>query len=180
VRALAQRSADAAKEIKDLITNSTMQVDRGVSLVGETGRALTEIVGRVGDVTAVISQISKVAEQQAVDLEHVNATVNNMDKMTQQNAAMVEQSNAAARSLAEEADQLTGLVSDFEVARPHGHKPLRPTQAAARPAPRASQPAPRRHVPAPAPVRAPAARMPQTAGSLALKADFAADDWSEF
>jgi methyl-accepting chemotaxis protein len=177
VRALAQRSADAAKEIKDLITNSTLQVDRGVSLVGDTGKALTEIVSRVGDVTTVISQISKVAEQQAEDLEHVNATMGNMDMMTQQNAAMVEQSNAAARSLAGEAEQLTGLVTDFRVPGLAGGGAQRP----ARPVSRLPQTTTPRQVPAQPRTHARASsRAPQTSGSLALKADYAADDWSEF
>ncbi len=115
VRALAQRSADAAKDIKDLITTSTSQVNHGVTLVGETGRMLGRIAEKISDITTLVADITSGAEQQSVNLQQVNGAVTDMDKMTQQNAAMVEESTAAARSLAAEADELTALVARFQL-----------------------------------------------------------------
>ena len=117
VRALAQRSADAAKDIKALITTSTHQVSSGVGLVRETGDLLGKIVGRVGEITQLISSIATNAEAQAGNLAQVNTAVADMDRVTQQNAAMVEQSTAAARSLAGEAHELTTIVGRFKTGK---------------------------------------------------------------
>ncbi|QQN73379.1 methyl-accepting chemotaxis protein [Croceicoccus sp. YJ47] len=127
VRALAQRSADAAKDIKDLITNSSKQVTNGVKLVGETGELLTKIVGRVGEVSASVDEIAVSAETQSTNLTQVNLAVGRMDTMTQQNAAMVEESTAAARSLANESQELTELVSTFRTSE--GGTATRPSLA---------------------------------------------------
>ena len=113
VRALAQRSADAAKEIKTLIASSTSQVGRGVKLVGDTGQALTLIVEKVAQIDALISEIATSSQQQAVGLNEVNAAVNQMDQVTQQNAAMVEEATAAAHSLREETVVLADLIGKF-------------------------------------------------------------------
>ncbi|WP_353228676.1 methyl-accepting chemotaxis protein [Novosphingobium sp.] len=113
VRALAQRSADAANHIKTLITSSTNQVDHGVTLVGETGAMLRAIVERVGEVTAMVNHIADTAQNQATHLGQVNEAVGEMDRVTQQNAAMVEQTTAAARALGDEAAQLGMMVSQF-------------------------------------------------------------------
>ena len=113
VRALAQRSADAAKEIKTLIASSTSQVGRGVKLVGDTGQALTMIVEKVAQIDALISEIATSSQQQAVGLNEVNAAVNQMDQVTQQNAAMVEEATAAAHSLREETVVLADLIGKF-------------------------------------------------------------------
>jgi methyl-accepting chemotaxis protein len=113
VRALAQRSAEAAKEIKALIASSTAQVARGVRLVGDTGEALSTIVGRVGQIDGLISEIAQSAREQAVGLSEVNSAVNQMDQVTQRNAAMVEEANAASASLQTEASELARLVSRF-------------------------------------------------------------------
>jgi methyl-accepting chemotaxis protein len=113
VRALAQRSAEAAKDVKARITASSEQVDAGVELVGETGKALARIVERIGEIDALVSEIAASAEQQATGLQQVNTAVSEMDGVTQQNAAMVEEATAAARSLAEEADGLTRQVARF-------------------------------------------------------------------
>jgi methyl-accepting chemotaxis protein len=121
VRALAQRSADAAKDIKSLITTSSKQVESGVQLVGETGRMLANIVAKVGEISGAISVISASTETQAANLQQVNGAVGDMDKMTQQNAAMVEESTAAARSLASEADHLAELVMQFDLGQPSSH-----------------------------------------------------------
>ncbi len=115
VRALAQRSADAAKEIKTLISASGQQVDAGVKLVGETGKALGRIVDQVAKLNGLISDIAASAQEQATGLNQVNIAVNQMDQMTQQNAAMVEQSTAASHSLAAEAEELARLVGQFRI-----------------------------------------------------------------
>ena len=115
VRALAQRSADAAREIKTLISASTAQVGSGVSLVGQTGEALQRIVGRVAEIDGLVSEIAASAQEQATGLQQVNTAVNQMDQVTQQNAAMVEESTAASHSLAQEAESLAASVARFRV-----------------------------------------------------------------
>jgi methyl-accepting chemotaxis protein len=115
VRALAQRSAEAAKEIKVLISASTTQVNSGVSLVGQTGEALARIVGRVAEIDGLVSEIAASAQEQATGLQQVNTAVNQMDQVTQQNAAMVEESTAASHSLSQEAESLAASVSRFEI-----------------------------------------------------------------
>jgi methyl-accepting chemotaxis protein len=125
VRALAQRSADAAKEIKGLISESTTQVDHGVKLVAETGKSLERIMAQVGDINGVVTQIAGGAEEQATALQEVNTAVNQMDQMTQQNAAMVEESTAACHSLSQEAAQLSELISHFQINREGGADPIR-------------------------------------------------------
>ncbi|MDF8332891.1 methyl-accepting chemotaxis protein [Novosphingobium cyanobacteriorum] len=124
VRALAQRSADAAQEIKALITASSEHVGAGVELVGETGSKLVGIVNRVGEITGLIGEIAGAAQSQAENLQQVNVAVGEMDRMTQQNAAMVEQSSAAARSLSAEAERLTELVASFRT-RNVDNRPMR-------------------------------------------------------
>lgn len=160
VRALAQRSADAAKDIKSLIMTSAQQVGDGVALVGETGTLLSRIVTRVGDISELVTHITDSTETQATNLQQVNGAVGDMDKMTQQNAAMVEQSTAAARSLASEADELAGLVARFETG-----SDMAPVTSAA----------PRR-----APTRRVAPPVPVVRGNVALKAEVSDDDWTEF
>ena len=115
VRALAQRSAEAAKEIKSLISTSSQQVGAGVELVGQAGEALDRIVGHVSEISTLVAEIAASAQEQATGLSQVNTAVNQMDQTTQQNAAMVEQSTAASHSLAQEAHQLSGLVSKFQI-----------------------------------------------------------------
>ncbi len=117
VRALAQRSAEAAKEIKTLISTSTAQVDEGVTLVGRTGDALQRIVERVSAINGLIASISSSTEEQSTGLGEVNTAVNQMDQVTQQNAAMVEQTSAASRSLAQDADDLSRLVAQFRLSK---------------------------------------------------------------
>ncbi|MFN3513481.1 MAG: methyl-accepting chemotaxis protein [Phenylobacterium sp.] len=114
VRALAQRSAEAAKEIKTLISSSSAQVERGVKLVGETGQALSGIVAKVTEIDGLISEIAASAQEQATGLHQVNTAVNQMDQVTQQNAAMVEEATAASATLKAEAEQLAALVGRFE------------------------------------------------------------------
>ena len=115
VRALAQRSADAAREIKSLISSSAVQVSSGVNLVDRTGEALERIIGRVAEIDALVTDIDRSAQEQAAGLAEVNTAVNQMDQTTQQNAAMVEESTAAVHSLRNEANSLAGRVSGFQL-----------------------------------------------------------------
>ena len=115
VRALAQRSAEAALEIKGLISTSSDQVGRGVALVAETGQSLERIVQHVMRIDDVVGTIASSAQEQAAELQQVNQAVNQMDQMTQQNAAMVEQSTAASHSLAHEATGLVELTERFQL-----------------------------------------------------------------
>ena len=115
VRALAQRSADAARDIKTLIGASGLQVERGVDLVGQTGATFDRIVGKVGEIADLARTIAATASGQATQIGELRETVRELDTMTQHNAAMVEQATAAARSLADTADQLTSQVDMFRV-----------------------------------------------------------------
>ncbi|MFJ6326251.1 MULTISPECIES: methyl-accepting chemotaxis protein [unclassified Rhizobium] len=116
VRELAQRSASAAKEIKALITTSSEHVKNGVGLVGQTGKALEEIVTQVGDINANVAAIVKASKEQTIGLREINAAINSLDQTTQQNAAMVEESTAASLRLANEADTLHTLLAQFRMA----------------------------------------------------------------
>jgi methyl-accepting chemotaxis protein len=184
VRALAQRSAEAARDIKALIDKSTAHVGDGVSLVGETGTLLAEIVAQVGAVTAQVEEIAETTAQQASNLEQVNAAVGTIDRMTQQNAAMVEEATAATRSLSSEAQRLGELVAQFRVSGSAGGGFAAAPVALPAPAPAPARPAPRPAARRPAATTAP----PPVTGNLARKpapapAPVAAkdeDDWSEF
>ena len=125
VRALAQRSAEAAKEIKGLISTSTNDVAQGVKLVDETGAALGAIAQKVAEMDGLVSEIASSAQEQAVGLAQVNTAVNQMDQVTQQNAAMVEQTTAAAANLKTEADQLSALVGRFDTGATPAESPGR-------------------------------------------------------
>jgi len=127
VRALAQRSADAAKEIKVLISASSQQVDRGVNLVGETGKVLERILTQVTQINGVVIEIAASAEEQSTGLQQVNTAVNQMDQVTQQNAAMVEEATAASHALTSEADTLARLIARFDVGEPPRAQAAHPT-----------------------------------------------------
>lgn len=117
VRELAQRSATAAKEIKDLIRTSNDHVRSGVCLVDNTGQALREIVTQVVRVDGNVDAIVQSSKEQATGLKEINSAVNLVDQGTQQNAAMVEQTATAASNLAQEADQLFDLLAEFNIER---------------------------------------------------------------
>ena len=116
VRALAQRSAEAAKEIKRLISDSSAQVGVGVDMVAETGRSLERIASQVAEISGAISDIAVGSQEQSTALEQINQAIGQMNLVTQQNAAMVEQSTAAGHSLSEETGKLGRLVGQFRVA----------------------------------------------------------------
>jgi len=115
VRALAQRSAAAAKEIKGLISTSATQVGEGVELVAQTGSALERIEQKVAEIDRVVAEIAVSAQEQAAGLQQVSAAMTQMDQTTQQNAAMSEEATAASRSLADESDRLAKVVAQFQV-----------------------------------------------------------------
>ena len=131
VRALAQRSADAANDVKARILASGSQVEIGVNLVGETGGALERIVGRIAEIADLVATIARGADEQSSGLQQVNIAVGEMDAVTQQNAAMVEEATAAARSLASEAEALTHHVARFSVSEEAGWDQPRSLRAAA-------------------------------------------------
>ncbi|OYX34929.1 MAG: chemotaxis protein [Caulobacterales bacterium 32-69-10] len=170
VRALAQRSAEAAKEIKTLIASSTEQVKRGVKLVGDTGEALGGIAVKVTKIDALIAEMAQSAQEQATGLGQVNVAVNQMDQVTQQNAAMVEEATAAASGLRSEADGMADLIAQFQTGAP---------RASARPAPSRPKPAVAgRDAPAANPVRRAQAKL-----AVSLRAGGAqpqSQDWEEF
>ncbi|MFT3905013.1 MAG: methyl-accepting chemotaxis protein [Steroidobacteraceae bacterium] len=189
VRSLAQRSASAAKEIKDLINDSVGKVEEGSRLVSESGRHLEEIVASVKKVSDVVGEISNASQEQAVSAEEISRAVLQMDQGTQQNAAMVEQASAAAQSMNEQADKLMSATAYFRIegveadprrgavaavavpARP-ATRPAVERRAAARPW---SQPAAR-----PAAATRPAAAAAAVARPKAVANGADANDWSEF
>jgi methyl-accepting chemotaxis protein len=116
VRALAQRSAEAAKEIKGILSTSRHQVQEGVQLVAETGTSLRQIIERVNEINGIVTEIARSAEQQATGLQEVNTAVDQMDQVTQQNAAMVEEATAATRTLTQQSAELAQIVSRFTTA----------------------------------------------------------------
>ncbi len=163
VRALAQRSAEAAKDVKARINASSEHVRVGVQLVGETGQALEHIIGSIGEISSLVSSITTSANQQASGLAQVNSAVAELDGFTQQNAAMVEETTAAARSLASEAEGLARHVSRFKTTE---------QLSVAKPVP--MTPAPKPGMTRPVPASAP---QPRFAGNAALAVE---EDWAEF
>ncbi|HZX78849.1 methyl-accepting chemotaxis protein [Lysobacter sp.] len=171
VRSLAQRSANAAKEIKQLITDSVTKVEEGSELVDQAGKTMNEIVTSVKKVTDIIADISAASQEQSSGIEQVNNAITQMDEGTQQNAALVEQASAAARSLEQQSEQLVQTVAVFRLA--HAAQAARVAAdviempAAVKPG-RASKAPAAKPAPAPRKVRATAA------------ANSAEPDWQEF
>ena len=119
VRSLAQRSASAAKEIKDLIGDSVAKVDQGSKLVDEAGKTMDEIVTSVQHVADIMSEITAASQEQSAGIEQVNLAITQMDEMTQQNAALVEQAAAAAESMEEQSAELAKSVDVFKLNQNH-------------------------------------------------------------
>jgi methyl-accepting chemotaxis protein len=119
VRSLAQRSSQAAKDIKDLITNSTGQVKQGVALANTAGEALKEIVQSIREVTDIVADIANASAEQSVGLEQINRALTQMDDITQQNSALVEENTAAAKTLEQQA---SAMAADKRIAffKPRG------------------------------------------------------------
>jgi len=118
VRALAQRSAGAAKEIRGLISKSADQVAGGVALVNQMSAALSRILANTGEISERVGGLSNAAREQATSLIDINNTVEQLDKATQQNAAMAEETTATALNLANEMENLAALIGRFEIAQP--------------------------------------------------------------
>jgi methyl-accepting chemotaxis protein len=197
VRSLAGRSAQAAKEIKELIEESVAKVGEGSQLVHQAGSTMAEIVGSVKRVTDIMAEISAASAEQSSGIEQVNQTITQMDETTQQNAALVEEASAAARSMEEQAQQLAEAVGRFKIASAASAPPppaaratgsggsgmAAPSTGGARsvrsaPAPRppaAKDPAP----PRPAARPTPKVVEPPRAGK-AGKGDAAEGEWTEF
>lgn len=115
VRALAQRSAEAANDIKTIIQTSTRHVEDGVRLVGDAGAALERIVGGIVDVAAILEQTSQTATSQSLSLSTVNSTIAEIDKMTQANAALVEETSAASTTVADQTSSIVAAAERFTV-----------------------------------------------------------------
>jgi methyl-accepting chemotaxis protein len=137
VRNLAKRSADAAKEIKGLISDSVDKVEAGNRQVDQAGRTMEEIVSSIKQVAKIMGDISEASREQSAGIEQVSLAVTQMDEVTQQNAALVEQAAAAAESLEEQAHNLAQAVSVFKVAAGGASKRLAaPVAMAAKSTPR--------------------------------------------
>ena len=181
VRALAQRSAEAAKEIKALISTSSVQVEQGVQLVGQTGHALSLIVGQVGEIDGIVGEISSSAQEQATGLDQVNTAVNQMDQVTQQNAAMVEQSTAASHALSQETAELRRLIDRFDIGGVAAEPARRSSGASKR---TDNRPVSIRPTQVSRPVASPARAVRVAGGggsaSAAAQPVLTSDDWTEF
>jgi methyl-accepting chemotaxis protein len=182
VRALAQRSANASKDIKALITESNAQVKTGATLVNQTGSSLTEIVSAIKKVSDIVAEIAAASREQATGLDQINTAVGSMDEMTQRNGALVEETSASAQALANQGREIAELVGFFRtgtattmarptaaqaaVSAPSPVNPMTARPAAVKPpATKAAAPAPRA-IPAPTP-------------KPTVKAD-GDSDWQEF
>ncbi|WP_342359517.1 methyl-accepting chemotaxis protein [Terrarubrum flagellatum] len=164
VRSLAQRSSQAAKDIKELIVSSGGQVKEGVDLVNRAGASLAEIVASIKQVASVVADIASASAEQSIGIAEVNKALSQMDEVTQQNSALVEENAATAKTLEQQAKAMDERVSYFRVEDAVAPAPMtkRPAAVAAKPA---------------APARTVARPAPRTRGALALKSD---PEWEEF
>jgi len=178
VRTLAQRSAAAAKEIKELINDSVSKVEVGSQLVDEAGATMEEIVNAVKRVTDIMSEISAASQEQSSGIEQVNQAVTQMDEVTQQNAALVEQAAAAAESMQEQARALTHAVTIFKLTG-HGYSTATPVKRSNRPSSVSKLPnrgpATNKNVISSTASSAPVATQPRK-----VAAGGGADEWEEF
>jgi methyl-accepting chemotaxis protein len=185
VRNLAQRSAGAAREIKELISDSVDKVDAGSRLVDEAGQTMELVVTSIRQVADIMGEITAATQEQSTGIEEVNQAITQMDEMTQQNAALVEEAAAAAESMQEQAEILARAVSIFKLASDGGRRaaPAAAPAAAPRPAAKAAL------KPAAKPAARPAARLPASSSVTSKPAAKAlpkatakpqADEWEEF
>ncbi|WP_332854815.1 methyl-accepting chemotaxis protein [Duganella sp. S19_KUP01_CR8] len=175
VRNLAQRSAGAAKEIKELIGDSVNKVDAGSKLVDEAGQTMDLIVTSIRQVADIMGEITAATQEQSNGIEEVNQAITQMDEMTQQNAALVEEAAAAAESMQEQAEMLAQAVSIFKLNQDDARRP------AARAAAPAARPAAKVSARPTAPARpAVAAAKPAAPKKLASAAPSAGEEWEEF
>ncbi|HEY8940515.1 MAG TPA: methyl-accepting chemotaxis protein [Cellvibrio sp.] len=171
VRTLAQRSANAAKDIKSLISDSVQKIDSGNSLVGKSGDTMKEIVNAIKRVNDIMAEIAAASAEQSTGIEEVSTAVSQMDEMTQQNAALVEQAAAAAESLQSQADQLNRNVGQFRLDENY-EQPATSTRLAA---PKTAARAPAR-----APAKTTAHKAPQAGKKLTPPGSSAEDEWEQF
>ena len=176
VRNLAQRSAEAAKEIKSLIATSVERVERGNGLVVQAGSTMDDIVGSIGRVNDIIAEISVASQEQSRGVSQIGQAVTQMDHATQQNAALVEESAAAAESLRQQAHQLVQAVAVFKLAT--DHSPGAPAPHAVAVSTQAALSAMKQ--PAPAVRTAAAAKRPPQARAIAAATPAAGADWETF
>ena len=169
VRALAQRSSDAAREINELLSSSSEQVKQGVDLVDKTGTALSSIVTSVSEISKRVSTIAESSREQSAGLNEINSAVNDLDHVTQRNAAMFEETTAASHALTQEVNSLVSAISQFQVdsGKSKAGRKEKPRQQSPRPQP---EPAAQRH-------------QPIVQGNTVLKGDapeMSAERWEDF
>ncbi|MBC3932653.1 methyl-accepting chemotaxis protein [Undibacterium curvum] len=182
VRNLAQRSANAAKEIKELINDSVEKVEQGTRLVDQAGSTMSEVVDSVKRVSDIISEITAAGLEQSAGISQINDAVSNMDTLTQQNAALVEEAAASAAELNEQTNRLSAVVSVFKLDAYSAPASSRPVVAAAKPASKSAskhsaKPAQTRSLPRPAPAARKPAPATQRAAAPAKQDE---DGWEEF
>ncbi|MBS7457255.1 methyl-accepting chemotaxis protein [Coralloluteibacterium stylophorae] len=178
VRSLAGRSADAAKEIKTLISDSTEQVELGSDLVARAGSTMSGIVTSVKRVTDIMGDIAAASSEQRAGIEQVNHVVTQLDETTQQNAALVEEASAAARSLEEQAGELAAAVAVFRIERAATRAAATPASSTSVAAAGQRMPAPRAAAPAARPMSTPKQKPERAAALAAVGGDDG--DWQEF
>jgi methyl-accepting chemotaxis protein len=182
VRSLAQRSSQAAKDIKDLITNSSSQVQEGVGLVNQAGTSLTEILASIKQVADIVAEIASASQEQSTGIEQINKALTQMDEVTQQNSALVEENAASAKTLEQQSETMNQKVAFFRLDEHDEHQAAKPAAPIVRPAAASAKKDP-------APIRKPAlngangrgrggpvGRM-QAAVATAMAQD---PDWKEF
>jgi methyl-accepting chemotaxis protein len=167
VRSLAQRSSQAAKDIKDLITNSAGQVKNGVELVNRAGTSLNEILGSIKQVADIVAEITNASAEQAAGIEEINKALNQMDEVTQQNSALVEENAATAKTLEQQSASMDERVGAFRLEGGAKTGSMRAANVTAMP---------KQTAPAAKPAARGNARQMQTALATAV----AQDEWQEF
>ncbi len=170
MRSLAQRSSQAAKDIKDLIVSSSGQVQNGVQLVNRAGELLQEILGSIRSVAEIVADIANASNEQAAGVDQINKALAQMDEVTQQNSALVEENAATAKTLADQSTALDGRVSVFQLGDDQPNISRAQVAPISRAAP--SRPAQRGK---PMVTRGPARQM-----QSALATAVAKDEWEEF
>ncbi len=177
VRNLAGRSASAAKEIKELINDSSHKVEVGAQLVNESGVTLEEIVNSVKKVGDIISEISAASQEQAQGIEQVNQAVTNMDQATQQNAALAEQTNAASLSMKEKAQEMESIIAFFKVSQSDSNQSKFAPKPQAAAMPKVSPAVP---VAKPQIARKPQPAIPPASQSFTTSSSDSDDEWEDF
>jgi methyl-accepting chemotaxis protein len=182
VRSLAQRSSQAAKDIKVLITNSSSQVQEGVGLVNQAGTSLTEILASIKQVADIVAEIASASNEQSTGIDQINKALTQMDEVTQQNSALVEENAASAKTLEHQSETMNQKVAFFKLdehAESHAVKAPAPVaRAAAKPVKREAAPVRKAVIAAAVNGRrgGPVGRM-QAAVATAMAEDA---DWKEF